>query len=110
VCSRRGGGGGGKKEIGILPAANEGETETPVCKTRFAGTQSVGNCRITVFVWFDGGGAAVVVVVEWKSKENSIIAGNFSSIAVCCAHKNKRKRPNVISGVVLCGRVWWSGG
>lgn len=40
------------------------------------------------------------MVVEWKSKENSIIVGNFSYTAVCCADKNKRKRPSVISGVV----------
>lgn len=43
-------------EIGVLSAAKEGETETPVCKTRFAGTQSVGICRITVFVRSVGGG------------------------------------------------------
>jgi len=39
-----------KIKTAVLLAANEVETETPVCKTCFAGTQSVGICRITVFV------------------------------------------------------------
>jgi len=39
-----------------LPAANEVETETPVRQTRFAVTQSVGICLITVFIRFVGSG------------------------------------------------------
>jgi len=62
--------GGGGGVIGVLPAANDGETETPVCKTRFAGAQSVGICRITVFVRSvgSGGGGGRGGRVEIKGK------------------------------------------
>jgi len=59
---------GKKIKTTVLPSANEVETETPVRQTRFGGTQSVGICRITVFIRFVGGGGGRGGRVKIKGK------------------------------------------